>query len=351
MARHYLEQAICEMNISQILVIGENAGRTHQRIEALLRLGYSVDVVSHSEQLTFFNRVCNKLGFPRDWTHLNKRVLSQLSKTKYDLAWVEKCLVLKQATLTKIKKNYPGLKIIWYSEDDMTARHNQSYYFKKSLSLYDVVFTTKSYNCDPEELPALGAKKVVFVDKSYDPTFHRPIDITDEDKRNFGSEVGFIGTFEIDRFQKMLFLAKKGIKVRIWGNGWKAAMNAHPNLQVENKPIYADNYIKAICATSINLCFLRKINRDLQTDRTAEIPACGAFMLAERTNEHVRLFEENRETAYFDINNPDELYEKVVYYLAHEDERLAIARAGLERCQRGKYTHDEKLRYMLSFLQ
>ena len=77
-----------------------------------------------------------------------------------------------------------------------------------------------------------------------------------------------------------------------------------------------------------------------------EIPACGAFMLAERTREHLRLFEEGKEAAYFGSN--EELLEKVHYYLNHEDERSTIASAGRQRCLDGGYSHHERLKYMLS---
>ncbi len=347
------------MKINNILMIGDNVGRTKQRVAAMRRLGYTVNVLSSvpddfkpgiNEHITLMDRVWHKLQLPRDKTKLNARVLQRLDQKKYDLVWVEKSLILKPITIKKIKHNHSALKIVWYSEDDMFARHNQSRYFVNALPYYDLVFTTKSYNCDPHELPAMGAKKVIFVDKSYDPTFHKPLPITHEDEKKYGADVGFIGTFEDDRYQKMLFLAEKGIQVRIWGNGWKQAINVHPNLHVENKPIYDNDYVKAICATKINLCFLRKINRDLQTDRTMEIPACGAFMLAERTNEHLRLFQENKEAAYFDITNPIALYETVKYYLQHDQERIAIARAGLQRCIDSKYSHDERLRYMFEQL-
>ena len=166
-----------------------------------------------------------------------------------------------------------------------------------------------------------------------------------------GADVGFIGTFEKDRADKMLYLAKNGIHVRVWGNEWGSYVGKHPNLQVENKPIYDEDYRKAICATRINLCFLRKLNRDLQTDRTMEIPACGAFMLAERTDEHRVLFEEDKEAVYFDINKPEELLEKVKYYLSHEDERKEIALAGRRRCLKSDYSHEAALKEMLSKIE
>jgi len=241
--------------------------------------------------------------------------------------------------------------LAWYSGDDMSARHNQSAYFRQSLPLYDVVYTTKSYNCNANELPAMGAKKVYFVDKGFDKTMHAPVEVNDEDRRRLGAEVGFIGTFENERAMSMYYLAEHDIKVRIWGNGWDAFAKTHPhsNLQIELKPIYDKDYQRAICATKINLCFLRKINRDLQTDRSIELPACKAFMMAERTDEHRRLFEEDKEAVFFTTN--DELLKKVNYYLAHESERLKVAEAGFERCYRSDYTHENRLKYMLSKLE
>ncbi len=342
-----------------ILFVGDlnDCSRTFQRYITLQNLGHSVvglrTVRSDyrpgvSRPIPLFLRFCIKLGYPVDSMGVNKKLLSAVALERFDVVWIEKGITIHPSTLKKIRCKQPGIKIASYTEDDMFVRHNHSFWYLGCLPLYDIIFTTKSYNCNPEELPALGARKVVFVDKAFDTKTHRPLKVSVEDNTLFGTDVGFIGSFEEDRAKQMLFLAENGIVVRIWGNGWKSWVNKHSNLIVENRPIYNDEYIKGICATKINLCFLRKLNRDLQTDRTMEIPACGAFMLAERTGEHKRLFEEGREAAYFDSDQ--ELLDKVSYYMAHEQERLAIAVAGRQRCLDSGYSHHERLEYMLKCL-
>jgi spore maturation protein CgeB len=105
-------------------------------------------------------------------------------------------------------------------------------------------------------------------------------------------------------------------------------------------------YTKAICATRINLGFLRRLNRDQQTDRSVEIPACGGFMLAERSDEHRRLFVEGIEAEFF--SSPEELVEKTRFYLADETRRAAVAQAGRRRCLESDYTHLNRVRFMLA---
>lgn len=294
-------------------------------------------------------RVAYRLGRVLDTEGTNRTLLRLAERHQPDLIWIEKGVMIQPRTLAEVRRLLPGVRLAAYSEDDMALAHNRTRAFTDGLVLYDTVFTTKAANMDPGELAALGARRVVLVDKAFDPYQHTPLDITEADRAALGADVGFVGTFETERAQSLLFLAENGIRVRVWGNGWASMTARHPNLAIEGRAVVNTSqnpaYTKTICATRINLAFLRKLNRDRQTDRSVEIPACGGFMLAERSDDHARLFDEGTEAAFFD--GDDEMLCKVRHFLANEDERAAIARAGRERCLASGYDEGSRLRKML----
>jgi len=338
----------------KILFVGDlsSYARARQRFKVMQDLGFLVKGISwvpletdleinHKPKL--WHRVRNKLGYPVDLVNLNENLLPELIDFPADLLWIEKATTVLPSVYKKIKLKFPRLKIVFYSEDDIYIRNNRSNYLKTSLPIFDIVFTTKTRNLS--ELPKWEVKKTLLVFQAYDQNFHKPISLNDEEKKYWGSDVSFIGTFENDRYEKMLFLAQKGIKIRVWGSNWQYCQNRHPNLLVEARPVYNDNFIKVINSTRINLNFLRKHNRDQHTSRSLEIPACQGFMLAERTEEHLYLFEEGKEAEFFNSHN--ELLKKVEYYLAHEEERQLIAENARIRCLNSGYDHHSRIKFML----
>lgn len=281
------------------------------------------------------NRIANRLGFPIDYTRVNQRLLAHVAQQKPDIVFIVKGTMIWPETLQAIRAT--GARLIAWSNDDMFARHSRSWYYDRGLKYYDLVVTQKSYNCRPEELPSLGARHILFQNKAYDPALHFPCTTPDEALKH---DVLFIGTKEQDRFAYLTYLAENGIKVHIYG--WAAQEpSAHPNLIFHPRHLYGADFRCAITHSAICLNFLRKANRDLQTSRSIEIPACGGFMLAERTDEHLALFEEGKEAAFF--SSQEELLHKVRYYLDHHTERQSVAQAGLLKCRTAGYSFDERI--------
>lgn len=333
----------------KILYVGEfvPGATSEQRARALSDLGFEVIPVSVSDfpaparVWTFIARWLYAAHLPIAYPEpvgLNAAMMAAARRVKPDVLWLDKGIFVRRRTIETIKKDNPDCLVIGFSPDDMHARHNRSYQFDRQLDLYDAFLTTKSYNV--AELTRSGCPKVVFVPNGYDPKTHRPMPV-DAEAQRLGAAVAFIGTYEPDRARSLRSLALAGIPVRIWGANWQKWRSRPPGAVVEGRPIYGDDYARAISASAINLTFLRKTNRDLQTTRSIEIPAIGGFMLAERTDEHRELFEEGLEAEFF--GSDAELIEKCRYYLAHPEERRKIAEAGRRRCLASGYDYRSRL--------
>lgn len=320
-----------------------------QRMNCLTKLGHRVLGVDQvpgrmiERRFTLGWKVRRRLFGDWDESHLNRRLCELPSHLAPDLVWVEKGLTVEAPTLRALRARWPGALQLNYSPDDQFNPRNQSRQWLACLQLYDLHVTTKSFNVT--ELRAAGARDVFLVAKGFSPEVHRPHPVDAALRERLGADVGFIGWPEAARESSMRFLAKAGVPVRVWGP-W-ARGKAAPNLRIEGRPLWADEYARAISATRINLGFLRRVNRDRHTTRSVEIPACGGFLLGERTPEHLELFREGTEAEFFDSDG--EMLEKVRWYLGHEEDRARIAAAGWRRCHEGGYANDHRMAAVLEY--
>lgn len=335
----------------RILSVGRMSGISNTcrlRTDALRQIADKVDTINTEEKpITLYYKIKHHLflmGLPcrlPDIDHANQKIIAALMKKEYEILWIDKGITIRKETLRRAKELSPKTVIVSYSPDNMAMRHNQSQNYLDSIPYYDLHITTKSYIID--DMKRLGCKEVLFSTKSYEETFHYPRNVTKDDVERLGADVGFVGAWEEERMNSILYLTRNGVKVRVFGNdGWACCKGDNPNLTIEDYGLYDEDYAKSFMCFKISLCFLRKMNFDQQTSRTMEIPACGGFMLAERTKEHMELFEEGVEAEFFDSDQ--ELLEKCKYYLEHEVERKRIAEAGRERCISSGYSNVETLR-------
>lgn len=276
---------------------------------------------------------------------LNKKIAQQVEEASPELIWVDNKPFLQSRTLKRIKKRLPSVKVVNLITDDPTGKYKSAWRLGlQTARYYDVHFVQRSINI--AELKEYAANRVEICYRSFDPDLHRPIKLNDEDSKEYRAEVGFIGTHEGLREEYIVYLLQHNIDVSITGNDWEKAkrwdlIKGH----YKGPSVYGEAYPKTITGFDIALHFLRHTNRDEQDSRTFEIPACGAFMLAEKSAIHEELFKGDHEAVFFE--SKEELLEKVKYYLAHDDERKAIAKAGFERCISSGYSHEERLREVL----
>ena len=215
-------------------------------------------------------------------------------------------------------------------------------YLPQALPMYDWVFTTKSFGLtDLERL--LGVRNASFVPHSYDPETHAPIELNDEDLGRYACDVSFIGTWSRKKQRLLEHVQSQlpAIRLRVWGAQWEKATSLGSSL--EGGGVYGTEYAKSMVGSKINLAILSEVrlgasSGDRTTSRTFHIPATGAFMLHERTKEFLEYFAEGVECACFDA--PDELVNKIGYYLDNDHERLAVAAAGQRRCIESGYSVD-----------
>lgn len=98
----------------------------------------------------------------------------------------------------------------------------------------------------------------------------------------------------------------------------------------------------------INLCVLKPNFVEMIPLRMFDTMACGGFLLAEHRPVFEKYFEPGLHLDLF--RNPDELQEKLSYYLSHDDRRREIARQGREKVL-AEHTFGSRLRQIMNWFE
>lgn len=246
-------------------------------------------------------------------------------------------------------QNTGAVTINIYPDVSFTA-HGK--YLPTTLPLYDWVFTTKTFGL-ADMAAQLGILAASFFPPAFDPEVHYPRPLSRADEERLGADVSFIGSWSPNKERLVSAVARAlpDVRLRVWGNGWNRRLEPVLAPFVMNLPIIGADYAKAVCASAVNLGLVSELvtgasSGDLITHRTIAMPACGGFMLHERTSEVTTLFEEDRECALF--GSEEELVAKVRYFLDNSGERLAIAAAGHRRALASGYSVDDRAREVVA---
>jgi spore maturation protein CgeB len=168
-----------------------------------------------------------------------------------------------------------------------------------------------------------------------DPAIHHFVPNSDNDTIRLGSDVCFVGNWDEERERWLTPIADLGLA--IWGGSYWGTRCKDERLRNawRGRPLYGDEMAKACLASKVNLNILRNQNKDACNMRTFEIPACGGFLLHERSAALGEMFRIGVECAEF--GTPDELRKTILHYLSAPAERETIADNGHKRSTEHTY--------------
>jgi spore maturation protein CgeB len=305
---------------------------------------------------------------------LNRAVVKTAAEHRPALVWAEKQEYLRPETIERLRVS--GAVVLHYNPDPyFSLAWKRNALTDACLPLYDVLVVTKRYELESYRLHCRG--RIAYSPLGYDPIGHASP--TAKTPRNCG-DVVFVGGWEPRRERLLSSARDLTDTVRVWGYGWRIAQGTRANPlralrlgrlapgramyfgapsrelaptigegECSNGEIYEETYSKVVAGSRIALGLVRAICPDEHTTRTFEIPAIGGFMLADRTSEHLELFEEGKEAEYF--VSDEEFRDKLKFYLANDAARDRISRAGHERCMRSGYSYDDRIRSVLKEIE
>jgi hypothetical protein len=329
-----------------ILFLGANGWNALKRAKALTRLGHHVRLIDPYSLVPFRNFVGRLIyygGASLIERYVKIRIAPLINNYKFDVTFVDNGDLVGCKVLDALRK--VSTTIINYNNDDPFGSRDKKRWrlYLEAVPHYDLLAVVRRVNV--AEAYARGAKKVLQVFMAVDE-LDGPREITPADRARLASEVQFIGAWMPERGPFLLRLMQAGVPLTIHGDSWQKAPE-WPRLQAvwRGPAIYGDDYFKAIQLAKVSLGLLSKGNRDLHTTRTFEIPYCGGLFCAERTSEHLELYQEDVEAVYWD--DVEECIEKCEKLLNDEKMRVEIAAKGRIRCLRNGIFNESNLKKML----
>lgn len=249
----------------------------------------------------------------------------------------------RASVLERVKRFSNGALLNWNTDNPLNEA-NSSADLLAAIPLYDCHFTWGRFLIP--ELTRLGARRVEYLPFCYDPALHRPVALSDPEQTRLGNALTFVGTWEPAREHLLDPLTE--FDLGLWGNHWHRLAPGSVLRGCVRGVAEGDRQARVLSACNITLNFVRAQNGSAHNLRTFEAPACGSFMLSTRTEEQVELLGENVGAAFF--NSPDELRDKIEFFLDHPEQRTVIANKGYEIVTNGN-TYKDRMTQMLSILE
>lgn len=345
-------------NMLKILVVGDFLALIHEPAlsDAFEKLGHRVDTFKFREYLPkkgkgFLSRIfqlyynCQiKFRTGPAITKINQKLSEEIAQKTYDLIFFYRPEYLHPSVL---KGLHPGTVTFIYNNDDpFSTKYHQRFwfnYFSLAKICSHIFYYRPSNKFDYEKI---GFDNTSLLRSYYIEDLNCPIELPTATE--YSCDVIFIGHYEDDGREESikLLIERDDIRFKLFGPEWRKSKyySLFTDKLGKITPLQKD-YNLAINSSKIALVFLSKLNNDSYTRRCFEIPATGTFMLAEYSEDLESLFVEGQEAEYF--RSPEEMIQKIEYYLDNPAERGRIARAGYQRLISSQHEVKDRARMIL----
>lgn len=311
-------------------------------LNAARPLGWQLEVMDVNAAFSgpvLLRRLCwHVLGHrPLRLNWFSRKVEARCRVLKPELLLATGIAPLDCATLIALKKL--GISVVNFLTDDPWNPAHRAPWFMRALSHYSHVFTPRHAN--ELELHALRGPQVSWLPFAYAPEDHHPPrEVSEEDHRRWGHRVAFIGGADADRVAAVRALLRAGVPVSLWGGYWRE----HPDLAPHAQGHADEEQCRRIVASAgVNLCLVRRANRDGHSMRSYELPAIGGCLAVEDTADHRTLFGADGGAAVY-FSGLEDLPAVCQRLLAMpEQARAAMRQLVRERVTGGAHTYADRL--------
>ena len=235
---------------------------------------------------------------------------------------------------------------MWFVED-----HEVFDYWKGYAPLYDV-FAVIQKEPFLSMLAAAGQANALYLPLAAQPDFHRPLALSEQEKREYGADIGFLGAGYPNR--RLAFRQLLGRDFKIWGSDWEGETLLAAHVQRGGARIDAEESVKIYNATRVNLNLHSSLGTadlvsrgDFVNPRTFELAAMGAFQLVDRRALMPELFAQDELATFGTL---EEFYAAIEHFIAHPEERQAYAARARARVLRD-HTYEQRMAALLDFME
>lgn len=236
------------------------------------------------------------------------------------------------------------LRALWFVED-----YRVMTYWRELARHYDHVFTIQTDAC-LEAMAEVTDARLAYLPCGFDPRVHRPLVLDAAERAELGSDVSFVGAGYRNR--RIAFRRFLDLDFKIWGSDWGGADDLARVLQRNGARVDTEDSVRIFNASTINLNLHSSTYHDgvdprgdFVNPRTFELAGTGAFQLVDRRELLPPLFAEGHELAV--VDGVPALRDATDYYLAHEDERLALAGRARQRAL-AEHTYRHRMEDLLA---